>query len=87
MRLRRVMDDSTGDLDMDGARNESKSMREVKRSFVGARLGTQTMTTAYEWVLPWMQGRNGADPGQRAWVDAVARNAENASTARRATGA
>ncbi len=87
MRFRRAMDGSTGDLDMDGTRSESKPMREVKRSFVGARLDTQIMTTAYEWVLPWMQGRNGADPGHRACGDAVARHAESASTPRRATGA
>ena len=65
------MDGSTGDLDMDDTRSEPKPMREVKRSFVGVRLDTQTMTTAYEWVLPWMQGRNGADRGHRACGDAV----------------
>ena len=87
MRLKRVMDGSTGDLDRDGTRSESKPMREMKRSFVGARLDTPIMATAYEWVLPWMQGRNGADPGHRAFGDAVARNAESTSTPRRATGA
>lgn len=87
MRFRRAMDGSTGDLNMDGTRSESIPMREVKRSFVGARLDTQVMTTAYAWVLPWMQGRNGANPEHRACGDAVARGAENASTPQRAKGA
>lgn len=72
---------------MDGMRSESRPMREVKRSFAGVRLDAQTMTAAYAWVLPRIQGRNGADPGYRACGDAVTRHAENASTLRRATGA
>jgi hypothetical protein len=87
MRFTRAMDSSTGELDMDGTRRETGLTREVKRSFVGVRLDPSIMTVAYERVLPWMRGRNGTKPAHRACGEGAARNAENASMPRRATGA
>jgi hypothetical protein len=81
------MDCPTGDLDMDGTRRDTGPTREVKRHFVGVRLDAQIMTAAYERVLPWMRGRNGAEPAHHACGEVTVGHEDSAALPRRVTGA
>ena len=72
---------------MDGTQSETAQSRKVERSFEGSRLETQLMTVAYEWVMPWMRGRNGAEPADRARGEAESWSETGVAVPRRATGA
>jgi hypothetical protein len=73
---------------MDGRQTETKSTREVERSFEGSRLDGQLITAAYAWVLPGTRCRSDVEPTQRTCGETDAQSKASVSTARRqATGA
>ena len=72
---------------MDGTPTETERMRKVVRRFESARLETQRMTTAYEWVLPWMRCGDGAGGARPAQGEAGPWGETGVAVRRRATGA